>query len=109
MLRRHFITGEWEEVEDTGKHEVIVYEGEAETNSCSATCSKRPWESKYSLAVHPAQVRAFNEAAAKARTGAYYKPDGTLVCTSRGARNRELARRGHGDGDAGYGDRSPGG
>lgn len=108
MIRRHFITGEWEEVEDSGKHEVIVYEGQAETNTCKSICSKRPWVSN-SLAVHPLQVAAFNKAAQEARTGAYYRPDGALVCTSRGARNRELARRGQGDGDAGYGDRPPGG
>jgi hypothetical protein len=108
MLRRHFITGEWEEVEDSGKREVIVYEGHEETKNCSAICAKKPWRST-SLAVHPLQVEAFNRAAQKARTGAYYTKDGALVAESRGARNRELARRGQGDGDAGYGDRPPGG
>jgi hypothetical protein len=63
----------------------------------------RPWESK-SLAVHPAQVAQFNELAQKNGTGAFYKPDGTLQCESRGARNREMRARNVKDGDAGFGD-----
>ena len=84
------------------------FDDEPERTSCSAICSKRPWEST-ALAIHPSQVAQFNREAAAAKTGAYYKPDGTLQATSQGIRNRELARRGHGDANAGYGDRPPGG
>lgn len=109
-MRRHWLTGEWEEV----PYELV--DGRAVISRIEPDYAperhgyayNRPFEST-SLAIHADQVKSFNEAAHAAGTGAYYKPDGTLVCESRGARNRELARRGQGDADAGYGDRPPGG
>ena len=106
-MRRHFITGEWEYFDDAGRRERIVYEGQKETKSSGATCSKKPWVSK-ALAVPVEQAAAFNDAARRNRTGATYVPDGkgyaNLVCTSQGSRRREMIARGKQDNDAGYGD-----
>jgi len=68
----------------------------------------RPWVST-SLAVPIEQTAAFNEAARRAGTGAYYKPNpktgyADLVCETRGARKRELRSRGKIDYDGMYGD-----
>lgn len=56
------------------------------------------------LSCHPNQVEEFNQKAVSARTGAYYKPDGTAVLDSRDVRRRECINRGIMDRDAGYGD-----
>lgn len=65
----------------------------------------RPLESR-SAGVHSTQAAEFNEAARKAGiTGVYYDPKtGNPSFESRGARRRELSRRGLRDLDGGYGD-----
>lgn len=65
----------------------------------------RPLESR-SAGVHSSQAAEFNEAARKAgNTGVYYDPKtGNASFSSRGARRREIARRGLRDLDGGYGD-----
>lgn len=52
----------------------------------------------------PQRVAAENAAARQHGTGAYYTPDGLCHVPTRGARAREMRRRGHQDNDAGYGD-----
>lgn len=95
LLKRHFITGELIEVEETGEHSVTVYEGTAEKSSCSAICSKKPHVSQ-SAAVNPLQAHSMTEAARRAGiTGISYCPKtGNLVSTSRESRRREAKRRG---------------
>ena len=95
LLKRHFITGELIEVEETGVHEVIVYEGTAEKNTCSSICSKKPHTST-SGAVNPLQAQSFTAAARRAGiTGVSYCPKtGNLISTSRESRRREARRRG---------------
>lgn len=104
MLKRHFITGEWEDVEPQG-HQFYVYEGKKEKSSCSAICTKRPLVSR-SIGVHPSQARRFTEEARRAGIkGVEYCPKtGVATFTSRGARKRECIRRGKHDQDGGYGD-----
>lgn len=95
LLKRHFITGELTEVEDTGVHEIIAYEGTREKNTCSAICSKKP-HTGYSGAVNPLQAKSFTEAARRAGiVGVEYCPKtGNMISTSREARRREAKRRG---------------
>lgn len=112
-FRRHWLTGELEEVPYELEHgRAIIARIEPENgvtgHADGAYSSAKPFTST-SLGIHPSQVKAFNEEARKQGTGAYYRPDGTMVCETRRSRNRELARRGYGDADAGYGDRPPGG
>lgn len=59
-----------------------------------------------SLRVHPDQVSEFNEAAHAAHTGAYYDTQGNLCADSEGAMQREYARRGFYDKNAGARDQS---
>lgn len=104
-LRRHFITGEWEEYEDTGAHELIVYEGKAEKTSRSSICAKRPWVSESLGVSNPDQIGQYSKAAAKfAGPGVSYDKQGRLVCDSRAARNRALKWLRKVDYDGGYGD-----
>jgi hypothetical protein len=57
---------------------------------------------------HSSQVAEFSENARKAGvTGVDFKPDGTAVFTSRGARKKYCEFRGICDKDAGYGDAAP--
>lgn len=73
----------------------------------SGVAYSRPWRSK-SLGVPYYQAKQFSEAADRERTGAYYdQKTGEMVCDSRETRNRELLRRGFGDGSGGYGDVTP--
>jgi hypothetical protein len=58
------------------------------------------------LSVHPDQAASFSEEAAKAGTGAYYDPQGRLCVDSEGALQREFARRGFYDKNAGARDQS---
>ena len=59
------------------------------------------------LAVHPLQVREFNEQAVMHGTGAYYRENGDCELSTRGVRKREMERRCIFDRDAGYGDAQP--
>ena len=95
LLKRHFITGELIEVEETGVHQVIVYEGTREKNTCLSICSKKPHTST-SGAVNPLQADSFTAAARRAGiTGVSYCPKtGNLISTSRQSRRREAKRRG---------------
>lgn len=111
---RNWFSGELEEKPsecENGRKVIARIEhpmGEQRGRAQTAYTAARPWKCK-SLAVHADQSVEFNEAAKAAGTGAFYTKTGELVCESREARNRELARRGYGDGDAGFGDRPPGG
>lgn len=109
-IRRNIFTGELEEVpyELENGRAVIARESGPSDETRTGSAWSRPHRST-SLAIHPSQVEAFNEAAKAAGTGAYYDKNGTMVSESRGILNRELARRGYGNADAGYGDRPPGG
>lgn len=106
---RNLFTGELEEREfETESGRVLLYKedtGSMPTKTRGSAWS-RAWESQ-AAAIHPSQVAEFNAAAKKHGTGAQYKPDGTLVCETRGARRKELIRRNLFDGDAGYGDPAP--
>ena len=95
LQKRHFITGELIEVEETGVREVTVYEGTREKNTCSAICSKRPHVGS-SGAVNPLQAASMTAAARKAGiVGISYCPQtGNLISTSRESRRREAKRRG---------------
>jgi hypothetical protein len=57
--------------------------------------------------VHRKQAGSMNQQAKLHKTGAYYDRNGNCHFPSRGARKREMARRGIFDQDAGYGDQSP--
>ena len=104
---RDLFTGELKEVPyETENGRMII--GHIEPEIRTGGVWSRPHVSS-TLAIHPSQVKKFNEAAKAANTGAYYREDGKMVSESRGILNRELARRGHGNADAGYGDRPPGG
>lgn len=54
----------------------------------------------------PERIAAENEAAQRHRTGAWFDKEGVCRTPTRRSRNREMARRGRIDLDAGYGDRS---
>ena len=70
----------------------------------NAISQARPLES-LGLAVHPDQVREFNEFYRKhGITSAYHKPDGTCVLEARQGRNQVLKLRDYRDQDACYGD-----
>lgn len=105
-LRRHFITGEWESYDDTGKRQVIVYEGKKERSSCGAISSKRPFVSQ-AMGVIAADAARFNAAARRNKTGAFYNEKGNAVFTSKESRRREMAARHMFDNNAGYGDQAP--
>jgi len=96
ILKRHFITGELIEVEETGERDITVYGStQRETKSSSAICSKKPHHS-ITGAVNPLQAEAFTKAARAAGiTGVEYcRKTGALISTSRDARRREAKRRG---------------
>jgi hypothetical protein len=95
LTKRHFITGELIEYEETGERDITVYEGTREKSSCSAICSKKPHVST-SGAVNPEQAaRITAEARRAGNTGVHYCPQtGNLISTSREARRREAKRRG---------------
>ena len=64
----------------------------------------KPWKSQ-SAGCHPSQTKEWNEQLKRHGVKcAEYKPDGTLECTSRKARNQVLKSRNLRDRDAGYGD-----
>lgn len=117
-VRRHFLTGELEEVpfeSDNGKI-VYVYGDEdaakEQRRVGPAISELHPWTSR-ALGVVPEdfakRTRELKQAGIYGE--AYYdrRNHGRLVCTSRKARNKVLALRNMGDADAGYGDRPPGG
>lgn len=88
-LRRHFITGEWEEVPFEGG-QTICYEGESDTKASTlVTSTRRPLVSD-TMAVHPDQAKTFNQSAAR---GVNYLLDGRMVASSREAARREAKRR----------------
>jgi hypothetical protein len=82
----------------------VLGDTDSNRSSRAAICEKNPWVSTAG-AVHADQVEKFNRELVDNKVrGAYYRKDGNLVCTSRGARNRVLKMRNLRDGDAGYGD-----
>lgn len=119
MIRRHFITGEWEEVPDGLGGRYVYRDGEVvpangslrETSSCGAISSKRPWKSR-SLGVHPDNAAEYQQELRRAGVHATVGTDGHPTVYSRGDRNRLMAfhSRVSGDNiidrDGGYGDRT---
>lgn len=119
-IKRDIYTGELTEEEytpsDTGRTVLVrgrlPYGAETVVKRVQrdAIRDDKPWVSN-AIAVPTYQVEEMNKAIREdGNVSAYYRPsDGKLVCESRKGRNMELARRGYGDQNAGYGDRSPGG
>lgn len=117
-LRRHFLTGELEEVPFESDNGKIVYVYGDEDKAVEqrrvgpAITEFRPWVSRALGAVPEDLARRNSELKQAGLFGkAYYDPRrrGSLVCTDRKTRNAVLKLRGFGDRDAGYGDRAPGG
>ncbi len=118
MMRRHFITGEWEEVDDDLSGTYVVRDGQVikssprrERSSRAAICSKNPWTSR-SLGVNPEHAAEYQRELTKAGVNATVGVDGHPTVTSRDARNKlmEYQSRITGenfiDRDGGYGDRT---
>lgn len=108
-IMRHWLTGELMEVPSEGGGRQIIARTSVNENMPTKSYGNpewRKWRSR-SLSVHASEVETMNEQAKQHQTGAYYLPDGTMVADSREARNREAARRGYGDADAGYKDPPP--
>lgn len=96
-LRRHFLTGELEEVpfeNPNGGRTVYHYETVSENSrmkGLSAIRSNKPHFSE-SGAIHVDQVESFNK---QCEQGVHYDPGtGKMVSTSGPAREREARRRG---------------
>ncbi len=114
MLRRNFITGKWEEVEDglSGTYayrngEVVrVSGGLRERSSRSTLCSKNPWMSR-SVGVHPKRAAEVN-ATAKS-LGMDFKINEKGFATASSAKGKKDAMRYFGmhNQDGGYGDKCP--
>ena len=107
-MRKNIFTGELEEVPFEGSHiiwreEVKVYGEESDLPQVSKAYNK-PLES-VSLSCNASEYKERNqELKDNGITGAYYKPDGTLIQESRAARAQIHKLRGCYDKDAGYGD-----
>lgn len=107
MLRRNLFTGELEDTSND-QDEFInktrpIPSGCVDPRSRPRTALWSRWRGR-SLKVHPAQAKEFSEAAKEAGTGAWYDKKGVMRADSESAMQREFARRGHGDGNAGYRD-----
>lgn len=109
-LRRHWLTGEWEELpcEGSGVIRVIEPPGGTIPRCCN------PWDASKDhtdrgmsimpeLAT-PERIAAENAEARQHGTGAVYDKRGVCHLPTRGSKNRELRRRRLQNNDAGYGD-----
>jgi len=112
-FRRNIFTGQLEEFDsEQEKHEFRqeIAEIQAKHNPHPKDSYRnpsvwgRPLRSK-AMGVTPAEAAKMNEQARAAGTGAFYDPKtGDCILESRGARNREMMRRGLFDKSGGYGD-----
>jgi hypothetical protein len=117
MMRRHFITGEWEEVPDDLSGRYVVRDGQVikansvrlrEKSSRGAICEKNP-KRVMSLGVHPDDAADYQKELTSAGVRATVGRDGHPVVASRSAFNEllkfESRARGENiiDRDAGYG------
>jgi hypothetical protein len=110
MIRRNIFTGQTEEVPSEGGGRRIIArtsvpEGAVDPCKRASGAWSRTMRGQ-ALAVHPDQAGQFSEEAAKAGTGAYYDTQGKLCADSEGALQREFARRGFYDKNAGFRDQS---
>ncbi len=120
MMRRHFITGEWEEVPDDLSGRYAVRDGGVvrisgaprERSSRSAICSKNPQVSR-SMGVHRLDVPAAREVVKKAGYRFDFNERGHVVYTSPAGKKDAMKWRSETTGekvvnyDGGYGDVCP--
>ena len=117
MMRRHFITGKWEEVPDDLSGTYVVRDGkvvragdgvqpQTEKSSRSTLCSKNPWVSK-SVGVHPTRRKFVNKQAK--RLGMDFRINERGFATATSAKGKKDAYRYFGmhNLDGGYGDKCP--
>lgn len=119
MMRRHFITGEWEEVDDDLSGRYAVRDGKVvpisgpicEKSSRRTLCSKNPWVSR-SVGVHPTRAKYVNEQAKK--LGMDFQINDKGFATASSPKGKKDAMRYFGDNngpminrDGGYGDICP--
>jgi hypothetical protein len=95
-FKRDLFTGELIEEPLTGEGRVLIGrieppEGAVDSRHCAPW--SRDWVSR-SMGVHPSEVPTMNEEARRHNTGAHYREDGSLVCSTRKSRKLEVERRG---------------
>jgi hypothetical protein len=109
-FKRDLFTGKLVETEDSPRGREVIFREEIPPcrDQTPVGCNpyRRPWVSEALALSNPAQYKQFNQAMRDQgiNPGAYYRPDGMLVCESRAARNDALRFNHKIDRDGGYGD-----
>jgi hypothetical protein len=119
MIRRNFITGAWETVDETdmtgtyvlrdGKLKKVGTDGvrvRNEKSSRRTICSKHPWVSK-SCGVHPRRVDYVNKKAVRMGMDFQVNKKGFATATSAKGKKDAMRYFGMHNNDGGYGDICP--
>lgn len=115
IIRRHWLTGEWEEVMEDRKEEAarinerVLGHAPAKLEQRSSPWSRGEDFISKGMSIAPEQatperIERENAEAKHHGTGAYYRKDGTCVMPTRGIRAREMKRKNRQDNDGSYGD-----
>jgi hypothetical protein len=113
MMRRNFITGEWEDAPDDLSGTWVVRDGRVvrakpknEKSSRSTLCSKNPWMSR-SVGVHPRRAAEVNATAKSMGMDFRINEKGFATATSPKGKKDAMRYFGMQNRDGGYGDVCP--